>query len=68
MIGPDGNREEVILKYEWLLQTNPQLISDICRELRNKTLGCFCAPLDCHGDLLVRIANGWQLAMPLLLD
>jgi len=25
--------------------------------LRGKILGCYCAPLACHGDILARIAN-----------
>jgi hypothetical protein len=27
-------------------------------ELRGKVLGCWCAPKPCHGDVLVRLANG----------
>jgi Domain of unknown function (DUF4326) len=26
-------------------------------ELRGKTLVCWCAPLPCHGDVLVELAN-----------
>ena len=26
-------------------------------ELRGKTLGCWCAPLPCHADVLLRFAN-----------
>jgi hypothetical protein len=26
-------------------------------ELRGRDLVCFCAPLPCHGDLLLRLAN-----------
>ena len=26
-------------------------------ELSGKRLGCFCAPLPCHGDVLAEIAN-----------
>ena len=25
--------------------------------LKNKTLGCFCSPLACHGDFLKELAN-----------
>lgn len=35
-----------------------ELIEDAKRELRGKTLGCWCAPKACHGDVLLRIANG----------
>lgn len=56
-IGKDGTREEVISKYrEWLL-SQPELISQIKRELKGKNLVCFCAPKACHGDILLEIAN-----------
>ncbi len=64
-VGLDGSREEVMLLYEVWLQCRPELIRDACRELADKVLGCYCAPMACHGDVLVRIANGWQLARPL---
>lgn len=64
--GLDGTREEVIERYENWLQENPELIKDICRELQGKILGCWCHPLECHGDVIVRIANNWQLARPLI--
>ena len=52
-IGRDGNREEVIEKYrEYIMQSG--LLSHL-EELRNKTLGCFCKPLACHGDVLVEL-------------
>lgn len=31
------------------------------KELHGKTLGCFCKPKDCHGDVLAEIAD--RLAM-----
>lgn len=65
-LGIDGNREEVLLLYETWLQSHPEVIETACRELRGKRLGCFCDPLPCHGDVLARIANGWQLCMPLI--
>ena len=50
----DGNREEVINKYRnWILQ-QPQLLKDL-HELRGKTLGCWCAPLSCHGNVLIEL-------------
>jgi hypothetical protein len=67
-VGIDGPREEVMLLYETWLQSRPELIQDARRELAGKVLGCYCAPLECHGDVLVRIANGWQLARPLIID
>lgn len=55
--GRDGTREEVIAKYEQWLRDQPHLVAVAKRELRGKVLGCWCAPLACHADVLVRIAN-----------
>jgi hypothetical protein len=56
-IGKDGNREEVVTQFaEWVL-TQPELLAIIKAELRNKTLGCWCAPKLCHGDILMKLAN-----------
>lgn len=56
VIDVDGTREEVIAKYkDWILQ-QPDLLNDL-HELEGKTLGCFCKPKDCHGDILVELIN-----------
>ena len=56
VIGVDGNREEVIEQYRsWILE-QPKLLADIY-ELKDKTLGCFCKPKACHGDVLVELAD-----------
>jgi hypothetical protein len=56
VIGRDGTRDEVIARYEaWLLQ-QPELVGAL-GELAGKTLGCWCAPAACHGDVLARLAN-----------
>ena len=55
-IGKDGTREEVILKYIDWLEQQPQLLAQIS-ELKGKTLGCWCHPKPCHGDILAEIAN-----------
>ena len=50
-IGVDGDRKTVINLYrEWII--HQPVFNDI-KELRGKTLGCFCHPLPCHGDVLV---------------
>lgn len=57
VIGKDGTREEVVQKYkEWLLK-QPALLSRV-HELKGKTLGCWCSPQACHGDILKEIADG----------
>ncbi|HLG28425.1 MAG TPA: DUF4326 domain-containing protein [Paenisporosarcina sp.] len=60
-IGIHGTREEVLEMYEAYVYSRPELIQEIRRELRGKVLGCHCEPLPCHGQLLARIANGFQL-------
>ena len=64
-IGPDGNRADVIHKCkEWLLghipapdNSIPPSLEDVKRELTGKVLGCFCAPLACHGDIYVELCE-----------
>lgn len=55
-IGPDGNRAEVIAKYEAWIKTQPELMARL-GELKGKVLGCYCHPLPCHGDVLARLAD-----------
>jgi hypothetical protein len=55
-IGKDGTREEVIEKYRDWLMTQPELLAAL-PELKGKTLGCWCAPQACHGDVLAALAN-----------
>ena len=57
-IGEDGSRDEVIARYETWLASQPGLVARARRELAGKVLGCWCAPLACHGDVLARVANG----------
>ena len=56
MIGKDGTRKEVIEKYRKWLAHNSELLKDI-GELKGKVLGCWCAPLDCHCEILAELAN-----------
>lgn len=55
-IGKDGNRMEVVDKYREYIRNNKKLLGDI-KELNGKTLGCFCAPKPCHGDVLIELLN-----------
>lgn len=49
--GRDGDREEVIAKYiDWIL-VQPDLLACLS-ELKDKVLGCWCHPKQCHGDFL----------------
>ena len=56
-VGRDGTRAEVIARYERdvpaALERDPHYLD----ELRGKHLLCCCAPLSCHADVLLRLAN-----------
>ena len=55
-IGKHGDRETVIKKYkEWIL-TQSDLMASVS-DLRGKVLGCWCYPKNCHGNILVQLAN-----------
>lgn len=56
-VGPNiiGRMEAIALYREWI-QSQPQLLAAL-PELRGKVLGCWCAPLPCHGDVLALLAN-----------
>ena len=52
-----GNTREVVIKrYEHWLTSSSQLMSELV-ELRGKDLYCWCAPLPCHADVLLRLGN-----------
>ena len=55
-IGKDGTREEVITKYRSYIQPTLTFRYDL-QELRGKDLVCWCAPLSCHADVLMELAN-----------
>jgi len=57
VIGKDGDRSEVVKKYKTWLMKQPHLLNSIWEELNGKTLGCFCSPEACHGDVLVEILD-----------
>ena len=50
-------RNECIEKYEKYLRGKPELIEKMKKELKGKTLGCYCKPLACHGDIIVKLIN-----------
>lgn len=56
-IGKDGDRAQVISKYRRWLQKQPDLIERMKRELKGRDLVCYCAPLMCHGDVILEVAN-----------
>ena len=50
------DREEVIALYERHVRTEPRLMKAI-PELVDQVLGCWCHPLPCHGDVLVKLVE-----------
>lgn len=56
VIGRDGTRDEVIAKYRAWIVTQPARMAALA-ELRGKDLVCWCAPLPCHADVLLDLAN-----------
>ena len=55
-INVDGNREEVIEKYKKYITDKINNDTNLQSELlsmKGKTLGCWCKPELCHGDVLV---------------
>lgn len=54
VIGRNGSREDVIEKYRKYLLSSPDLLNSL-HELKDKTLGCWCSPRACHGDVLKEI-------------
>jgi hypothetical protein len=61
IIGVHGTRAQVIQKFGWALRNSdkPEFVwmRQHIAELKGKRLGCFCAPLPCHGDELAKMAD-----------
>lgn len=47
-------REECLKLYEQHIRNRPDLWNNLY-ELEGKTLGCFCKPDPCHGDVLIKL-------------
>ena len=67
-IGRDGDRDEVLRKYErWLMELRNgryrPLFYEATTELSGKVLGCYCAPLRCHGDVLIERVDAYYHAL-----
>lgn len=56
-----SSREEAIEAFrKWITEGDGMhLLSDI-GELKGKTLGCWCKPLACHGDVLAELADRYN--------
>lgn len=54
--GRDGTLDEVIEKYKEHVMSTAYLMGSL-HELKGKTLGCWCKPKRCHGDVLVELVE-----------
>lgn len=57
-IGKDGTREEVLEKYKKYIINkikHDEKFKDSLLKLKGKTLGCWCNPEPCHGDILLKL-------------
>lgn len=57
-IGKDGTRAEVMQKYNVYMTEKLKQSVALQKELlklKGKNLGCWCHPLPCHGDILLRL-------------
>ena len=50
----EGSVAAAVSKYKEYIMGNSVLLNDL-EELRGKTLGCWCHPGPCHGDILVAL-------------
>lgn len=56
-IDSETDRSTAIRLYRLHLMSDPQMMDAARMQLRGKTLGCHCAPLPCHADILAEVAN-----------
>ena len=63
VIGKDGDRESVIhlyKKYLWQQILEGRITKRDFQNIQGQTLGCFCKPQACHGDVIIKAMN-WML-------
>lgn len=58
-IGVDGTREQVCERYEkWFnFCLRDRVFRAAVLALKDKTLGCFCCPQQCHGEIIAEYLN-----------
>lgn len=77
VIGRDGDRKEVVFRFKIWLETGDtfdcteatkerrQWILDHLKDLKkDDVLGCFCAPLLCHGNVLIELSEKKKRGRP----
>jgi hypothetical protein len=61
----ESERDKVILQFRNWINDQPELLRLTRALLPGQSLGCYCAPRNCHGDVLAEIANGlWDDRIP----
>lgn len=61
----ESDRARVLQQYrEWIMK-QPELLAAL-PELRGKTLGCWCSPRACHGDVLAELSDSQDYSESLL--
>ena len=53
----DYDIDECLKLYEQYIRANIKLMSRIKNDLTGKSLGCWCSPSPCHGDILLKILS-----------
>lgn len=53
-------REDAVIAYEKWIRNNPPLLGKLI-ELKGKTLGCWCKPKSCHGDILIKLIKEFNI-------
>lgn len=51
------NRQQAVDAHRQDVMADPELQAEIRAELRGNDLVCWCAPLRCHAEVLMEIAN-----------
>ncbi len=62
-INKDGNRDDVLNKYEIYIRNKlekDESLQNELKKLKNKNLGCWCAPEPCHGNILVKLLSTYE--------
>jgi len=60
--GGDYTREESVEAYrDWFYSDENETLRERAKEeLKGKTLGCWCKPKACHGDVLIAFLEGQE--------
>lgn len=59
-LADESEREWLLERYRQWLMEQPDLLASL-HELKGKTLGCWCHPKACHGDVLAELANNLEV-------